>query len=55
MVGHGFDLGTCKNVCKTIYCKTWIFCNLENLDFLQPRTGNCFLNYLFSIVSLLSK
>ena len=36
MVGYGYDLGTCKHVfSKTIDCKTWIFCNLENLDFLQ--------------------
>ena len=29
MVGYGYDLGTCKHVCKTIDCKTWIFCSLE--------------------------
>ena len=35
MVRYGYDISTCKYVCKTIDCKTWIFCNLENLDFLQ--------------------
>ena len=39
MVGYGYDLGTCKHVCKT-----WIFCNLENLDFFAAR--NCFCEFL---------
>ena len=44
-----------KMFVKLFIIKLGFFCNLENLDFLQPRTGNCFVNYLFSIGSLLSK
>ena len=44
MVGYGYDLGTCKHVCKTIDCKTWIFCNLENLDFFAAH--NCFCEFV---------